>query len=96
MKILLTLCLLTFLCLLSPCSAGPVSQQLMSLGSCCSQHSNVTVPVGKVKDLQMSPSHCKLRSVIVSTQKGKRFCLDPSGSWTQKLQREFGRERRLH
>ncbi|KAM4596199.1 C-C motif chemokine 13-like [Fundulus diaphanus] len=96
MKILLTLCLLTFLCLLSPSSASPVGPQLLSKGSCCSQHSNVTVPVGKVKDLQMSPSHCMLHSVIVTTQNKKRFCLDPSGSWTQKLQREFGKERRLH
>ncbi|KAK5599155.1 hypothetical protein CRENBAI_025287 [Crenichthys baileyi] len=95
MKTLLTLCLLIFLCFLCSSSAGPLGPGLVSKGSCCSHHTNMTIPKRRVKDLEMSPSHCKLRSVIVITER-KKFCLDPNGSWTQELERQFGKEKRLH
>ncbi|XP_038156463.1 C-C motif chemokine 5-like [Cyprinodon tularosa] len=96
MKILLTLCLLTFLYLLRSSSAGPVALEVGgSNGPCCLHYSNMTIPRGKVKDLEMSPNHCKIRSVIVTTVSEKQICLNPTRSWTKKLQKEFGK-RKLH
>ncbi|XP_038156464.1 C-X-C motif chemokine 9-like [Cyprinodon tularosa] len=96
MKILLTLCLLTFLYFLRSSSAGPVAPELGGInGSCCLHNSNMTILRGKVKDLEMSPNHCQIRSVIVTTVSERRFCLDPTGSWTKKLLKEF-EKRILH
>ncbi|XP_047218547.1 C-C motif chemokine 4-like isoform X2 [Girardinichthys multiradiatus] len=91
MKILLTLCLLIFLCFLCSSSAAPLGPGLVPMGFCCSHNTNMTIPKVKVKNLEMSSGHCKLRSVIVITER-KKFCLDPNGSWTQELQREFEKE----
>ncbi|XP_038156428.1 interleukin-8-like [Cyprinodon tularosa] len=94
MKILLTLCLLTFLYFLRSSSAGPVALEVGGFnGPCCSHNSNMTIPKGKVKDLEMSPNHCKISSIIVTTVSERRICLNPTGSWTKKLQKEFGKRK---
>ncbi|KAM4744151.1 C-C motif chemokine 24-like [Anableps anableps] len=92
MKIQLTLCLLTLLCSLRSSSAAPVGPQLVLHASCCQENRDVKIPKGKVMALDQSPSHCRLRSVIVTTESKKKFCLDPDWSWTHKLQRAFGKE----
>ncbi|XP_043959844.1 C-C motif chemokine 24-like [Gambusia affinis] len=94
MKIQLSLCLLALLCSLWSSSAAPVGPGVIS-GACCQGNSNTTIPRGKVKELQNSPIHCKVKSVIITTESNKKFCLDPAWTWTQTLQREFGKEKRL-
>ncbi|XP_023188720.1 eotaxin-like [Xiphophorus maculatus] len=94
MKIQLSLCLLALLCSLRSSSAAPVGPGVIR-GACCQGNGNTPIPIGKVKEMKNSPIHCKVRSVIVTTESNKKFCLDPTWSWTQTLKKEFGKEKRL-
>ncbi|XP_007574443.1 eotaxin-like [Poecilia formosa] len=95
MKIQLILCLLALLCSLRSSSAAPVGPGEI-LDACCHGNGKTQIPKGKVKEMKNSPIHCKVRSVIVTTESNKKFCLDPNWTWTQTLQKEFRKEKRLH
>uniref|UniRef100_A0A8D2ZST9 Chemokine interleukin-8-like domain-containing protein n=1 Tax=Scophthalmus maximus TaxID=52904 RepID=A0A8D2ZST9_SCOMX len=62
MKTLLYLVLMTLICHLLHVSAGPVALQLLK-GDCCPRVSQHGIPKKCVKNMSMTPDHCKLKAV---------------------------------
>ncbi|KAF0022317.1 hypothetical protein F2P81_025423 [Scophthalmus maximus] len=88
MKTLLYLVLMTLICHLLHVSAGPVALQLLK-GDCCPRVSQHGIPKKCVKNMSMTPDHCKLKAVVVTDTTNRRFCINASLTWTKQRWSEY-------
>ncbi|XP_041798915.1 C-C motif chemokine 19-like [Chelmon rostratus] len=88
MKTLVTLLLLTLICCLYHISAAPVAPHLLAQ-QCCPVCVRKPVPKGKVKNVTMTDSGCKLKAIVVTTVCDKKICMTGNWAWAKKLLTEF-------
>ncbi|XP_028257679.1 C-C motif chemokine 19-like [Parambassis ranga] len=83
MKTLHTLSLLILICLLQQSSAAPVSLHIhLTKDGCCFKLSP-PVPVNLVTNATLTAARCKQKALIVTTVKGRRFCVSPDLPWSR-------------
>ncbi|XP_030270881.1 C-C motif chemokine 4 homolog [Sparus aurata] len=88
MKTLLTFALLALIGLLHQNSAAPVGPGSLN-ESCCPGVTRSHVPRGKIQNIVRSHSHCPVTAIIVTTVRGRKFCLDGYWNWAKKVLTDF-------
>uniref|UniRef100_A0A3B1IVF8 Chemokine interleukin-8-like domain-containing protein n=1 Tax=Astyanax mexicanus TaxID=7994 RepID=A0A3B1IVF8_ASTMX len=84
MKILLILIMLLFICdimmyvhALCLISAAPAVNQ----PDCCFKLTTMRIPQKMVKSYTQTSSDCALKAIVITTVKGRKFCVDPAAKW---------------
>ncbi|KAM9408775.1 uncharacterized protein KZ484_001160 [Pholidichthys leucotaenia] len=90
MKTPLLIVILMLLCLPSVYSAVVRGPDVLKDG-CCLQISQNVIPKAKVKDVKMTPSHCKKSqtALIVTAMSGTSYCIKHDLKWSKKLLENF-------
>uniref|UniRef100_A0A3B3HLZ8 Chemokine interleukin-8-like domain-containing protein n=1 Tax=Oryzias latipes TaxID=8090 RepID=A0A3B3HLZ8_ORYLA len=70
-------------------SSGPVGLELLLKDGCCHQPQKINIPKTKVKHVQMTPSGCSTKAIIVTSKLERKFCLDPDWARAKKLLQKF-------
>ncbi|XP_029985903.1 eotaxin-like [Sphaeramia orbicularis] len=85
MKTLVALLFVTLICLLHQDSADAKRPPVPLSDECCLAMTDKGIPRDKVTNVTETPSNCRgHKAFIVTTEKQKKICVDPSCSWVKK------------
>ncbi|XP_049340188.1 C-C motif chemokine 13-like [Astyanax mexicanus] len=58
-----------------------LSSSAVNQPDCCFKLTTMRIPQKMVKSYTQTSSDCALKAIVITTVKGRKFCVDPAAKW---------------